>query len=73
MTVLDHLRTRLRAALDRVVGGDGELTAIALDAGFASHSHFTARFRALFGVTPAEQRRSARTAPSAAPRKNVKP
>lgn len=58
--VYQHLlRARLLAALDRVVGGDGELTAIALDAGFASHSHFTARFRALFGVPPAELRRSA--------------
>jgi transcriptional regulator GlxA family with amidase domain len=42
-----------------VVGGDGEFTTIALDAGFASHSHFTARFRALFGVPAAELRRSA--------------
>ena len=35
------------------------LTSIALDAGFASHSHFTARFRNFFGCTPAALRRMA--------------
>ena len=34
-----------------------DLTAIALDAGFASHSHLTARFRGFFGRTPTELRR----------------
>jgi AraC-like DNA-binding protein len=34
------------------VDGSDDLTSIALDAGFASHSHFTARFRAFVGVTP---------------------
>ena len=38
---------------------DTNLTAIALETGFASHSHFTARFRALFGLTPIELRRGA--------------
>jgi AraC family transcriptional regulator len=46
------LRARLGRALDRVVGSDDDLTAVALDSGFSSHSHFTARFRAHFGVTP---------------------
>lgn len=50
-------QARLARALDAVLDGDEELTGIALDNGFASHSHFTARFRALFGVTPAELRR----------------
>jgi AraC family transcriptional regulator len=35
------------------------LTGIALDAGFASHSHFTARFRGFFGFTPTALRRAA--------------
>jgi AraC family transcriptional regulator len=46
------LRARLARALDRVVGSDDDLTAVALDCGFSSHSHFTARFRAHFGITP---------------------
>jgi AraC-like DNA-binding protein len=53
------LRARLLKALDAVLGGGCELSHIALAAGFASHSHFTARFRALFGLTPAELRRRA--------------
>jgi AraC-like DNA-binding protein len=51
------LRSRLARALHAVLDSDTDLTAIALDAGFASHSHFTARFRALFGRTPLELRR----------------
>ena len=35
---------------------------LALDAGFASHSHFTARFKSFFGCTPAALRRVATTA-----------
>jgi len=53
------LRERLARALDAVLDGGDELTAIALDAGFASHSHFTARFRGFFGVTPTALRRTA--------------
>lgn len=48
--------TRLAIALERVVEDDADLTTIALDAGFSSHSHFTARFRARFGSTPSEMR-----------------
>jgi AraC family transcriptional regulator len=51
------LRSRLAWALDAVLDSDTGLTEIALDAGFASHSHFTARFRALFGHTPVSLRR----------------
>ena len=51
------LRARLGAALERVLGGDDDLTAIALDSGFASHSHFTVRFREHFGLTPVALRR----------------
>jgi AraC family transcriptional regulator len=50
-------RARLAKALDPVLDSDTGLTTIAFDAGFASHSHFTARFRAFFGITPSELRR----------------
>jgi AraC-like DNA-binding protein len=53
------LRARLAKALDAVLDADSDLSAIALEFGFSSHSHFTARFRALFGVTPAELRQTA--------------
>jgi AraC-like DNA-binding protein len=53
------LQERLAFALDAVLEGGGDLTAIAFDAGFASHSHFTARFRAFFGCTPTALRRIA--------------
>jgi AraC family transcriptional regulator len=55
------LRARLAASLDWVLESDRDLAAIALDTGFASHSHFTARFRTLFGTTPADLRRTARS------------
>jgi AraC-like DNA-binding protein len=55
-SVYDYvLRERLAHALEAVLDG-GEITAIALDAGFASHSHFTARFKRFFGETPSALR-----------------
>jgi AraC-like DNA-binding protein len=65
------VRARLARGLEAVRGGRDGLTGIALDTGFASHSHFTARFRALFGVTPHELRRVARRDSIAALRKIV--
>lgn len=53
------LRSRLAKALNAVLDADTDLTAIALETGFASHSHFTVRFRALFGLAPIELRRDA--------------
>ncbi len=50
-------RLRLRAALDRLIGGTRDLTALALDFGFSSHSHFTDAFRAEFGRPPSTVRR----------------
>ena len=44
-------RLRLQRALARLADGD-ELTDVALDLGYSSHSHFTEAFRRLFGVTP---------------------
>jgi AraC-like DNA-binding protein len=49
----NHLR--LRHALERVADGE-DLTRLALDLGFSSHSHFSAAFRGLFGVTPSAMR-----------------
>ena len=50
------LRERLASTLDAVLDGE-DLMTVALEAGFASHSHFTARFRRFFGCTPAALRR----------------
>jgi AraC family transcriptional regulator len=55
------LHERLAHSLDAVLDSDDDVTAIAFDAGFASHSHFTARFRGFFGVTPTALRRVATT------------
>src|SRR3954452_25170755 len=43
---------RLRAAVERL--GEGSLSRIAADLGYASPSHFTDRFRAAFGVPPSQ-------------------
>lgn len=53
------LRLRLGLALRRLLASEADLSTIASDLGFSSHSHFTARFRALFGTTPTEIRRNA--------------
>ena len=65
------LRARLAKALDAVLDAESDLSAIALESGFSSHSHFTARFRALFGVAPTELRQTARRATAAEIRKIV--
>ncbi len=65
------LHERLAQTLDAVLDCGDDLTAIALDAGFASHSHFTARFRSFFGCTPAALRRVATAAHIAELRKIV--
>lgn len=49
-------RLRLTAALDALRDPDSDLTAIALDLGFCSHSHFGNRFRRTFGLTPSAYR-----------------
>lgn len=48
---------RLRASLERLADGADDLTALALELGFSSHSHFTDSFRREFGRTPSEVRR----------------
>jgi len=47
---------RLRASLERLNDGAEDLTALALELGFSSHSHFTDAFKREFGRTPSEVR-----------------
>lgn len=54
-----QLRLRLARALD-LLGDCEDLTALALDLGFSSHSHFSAAFRKAFGKTPLEFQHDAR-------------
>jgi AraC-like DNA-binding protein len=54
-----QLRTRLSAALADVLDSERGLSAIAVDAGFTHHSHFSAAFRRTFGITPSALRRVA--------------
>ena len=50
-------RLRLGRALAELPDCD-DITGLALDLGFCSHSHFTSAFRASFGLTPSEYRAS---------------
>ena len=52
-------RLRLRAALERVAAGESDLTRLALELGFSSHSHFTDAFRREFGRAPSTVRGAA--------------
>jgi AraC-like DNA-binding protein len=51
-----RLRLRLRAALRALADGEQNLAKLALELGFASHSHLSDRFRAAFGVAPSSCR-----------------
>ena len=53
------VRLRLQLSLERVAEPWSDLTTVALDLGFSSHSHFTAAFRKAFGLTPSAFRRAA--------------
>ena len=53
-----QLRLRLARALD-LLGQYDNLTALGLDLGFSSHSHFSASFRAAYGRSPSEFRQAA--------------
>lgn len=50
---------RLRTALERIASPESDLTELALDLGYSSHSHFTAAFRKAFGLSPSTFRRKA--------------
>jgi AraC-like DNA-binding protein len=47
---------RVRHALELVTSGPRDLLAVALALGYSGHSHFTAAFRAAFGVPPSAVR-----------------
>lgn len=64
-------RLRLREALERLMEPATDLTSIALDVGFSSHSHFTDAFRREFGASPSETRRKATVAGLAALRRRL--
>jgi AraC family transcriptional regulator len=49
-------RLRLRIALDRLHERSSDLAALAMDLGFASHSHFCDAFRREYGVPPSAMR-----------------
>jgi AraC family transcriptional regulator len=53
-----QLRLRLARALDLLAQYD-DLTALSLDLGFSSHSHFSAAFREAYGWSPSAFRQSA--------------
>lgn len=48
---------RMRAALELLDRGGLELTDVALELGYTSHSHFTGRFKRTFGITPSRFQR----------------
>jgi AraC-like DNA-binding protein len=54
------LQQRLERAVRLLPGYGGDLSALALELDFASHSHFTTAFRRAFGCTPAAFRERAR-------------
>lgn len=49
-------RQRLAAALSQILQGADDLTALALDFGFSSHSHFSAAFKNGYGRSPSTAR-----------------
>jgi AraC family transcriptional regulator len=55
-----HLRLRLARALDQLSKFD-DLSALAADLGFSSHSHFAAAFRQAYGRSPSDFKQSAQT------------
>jgi len=50
------LRLRLAVALERLAKGEHDIAALAVETGFSHHSHFSARFRSVFGITPSKAR-----------------
>jgi AraC-like DNA-binding protein len=48
---------RLRLALERLEQGERDLTRLALELGYSSHSHFTAAFHRSFGMPPSAARK----------------
>jgi len=65
-----RMQLRLAAAARAILEGCDDLTVLALDLGFSSHSHFTDAFRRCFGMAPSSLRRHGSRAERARPRKN---
>jgi AraC family transcriptional regulator len=65
-----RMQLRLIAAVQAILDGCDDLTALALDLGFSSHSHFTDAFRRRFGMAPSLLRARTTGAQRAALRKN---
>jgi AraC-like DNA-binding protein len=55
-----HLRLRLARALDLIARYD-DLSTLAADLGFSSHSHFSAAFRQVYGRSPTDFKQSAQS------------
>jgi AraC-like DNA-binding protein len=53
-----RLEVRLRTALEKLEEPGADISRVALDLGFSSHSHFTEVIRRRSGLTPTEVRRS---------------
>lgn len=60
-TTIAEYRTqlRVRAAIERLLAGGDDLSTIAADCGFASHSHLTDTFRRTLGTAPSRLRTAA--------------
>jgi AraC family transcriptional regulator len=57
VSIWQHVTTlRMQAALERLAGGEVNLSDMAQTLGFSSHSHFSATFRRTFGVSPSMTR-----------------
>jgi AraC-like DNA-binding protein len=54
-----QLRMRISNSINSLLDTNDDVTTIALDSGFSSHSHFTSAFRQTVGISPTEFRRSA--------------
>jgi AraC-like DNA-binding protein len=52
------LRLRLSVALEQMRSGADDLSRLAVELGFSSHSHFSTLFRKAFGISPSEHRRA---------------
>jgi len=65
-------RLRLGAALEWLAEGADNLTQLALDLGYSSHSHFTHAFRQEFRISPSQFRYSANRATLLQMSKNLK-
>lgn len=66
-----RLRVRLARALELLLDTRQSVSRIALELGFSSHSHFTAAFRRMAGMTPRQFRGAARAAHVSEVRKNL--